>query len=62
MIERIEKVLLLTSANPAEAKEIVSIHKQLFGSMINVCSHCPDQLRLALERIKKHYERTKRQG
>ena len=58
MNERIENILRLTTATPKDAKEIIHIHSTLFGKEIHICPTCPDQLRLAVKRIKKYYEST----
>ena len=59
MNERILKVIKLTQATPEDAKEIVLIHNHLFGSEASICVNCPDQLRLAVKRIKAYHERNK---
>ena len=55
MKERIEKIIKLSTASGEDVKEIVLIHQNLFGTTQRICPTCPEQIRLAVERIKKYY-------
>ena len=57
MREKIFWVLQLTHASHEDAKEIVKIHNNVFGTEDFICSSCPEQFRKAVERLRNYYER-----
>ncbi len=56
MMERIERILNLRSADAEAAQEIAEIHRELFGVGLHICTSCPASVRDAFKRIKVYYE------
>ncbi len=56
MKERIERVINLSTASGEDVKEIILLHKKIFGSEQKICPTCPEQIRQAVNRLKIYYK------
>jgi len=57
MIEDLEWVASLTRLKQEDKQRLLNIHRTLFTSIPDPCMNCPDQIRQAVNRIKKYHEK-----
>ena len=51
----IEWVLTLQKLSGHDSKRFLKVHREVFGTAIDPCMNCPDQIRHAVNRLKHYY-------
>ena len=57
MKEELEWVLSLQRMKPESKDRFLRLHREIFGTAIDPCMSCPDQIRHSIDRLKAYYEK-----
>ena len=56
MKQEIEWAVSLTRLKQEDKQRLLKLHRELFGVSMDFCLNCPEQIRTAVDRIKRYYD------
>ena len=56
MKQELNWAVSLTRLKQEDKQRLLKLHRELFGASMDFCLNCPEQIRIAVDRIKRYYD------